>query len=190
MEEEVVRERVGHAGQAGDRRVPARDAMPLDGSDKILSLETLAERLRARRQEGHTIVHCHGCFDLMHIGHIKHLQAARRMGDTLIVTVTPDEHVGKGDGRPMFGQDLRAESLAALACVDFVAINRWATAAETIRLLRPRYYVKGQEFEGGVSHRPRLAAEIEALDEVGGQMRFTHEVVFSSSAILRMLRRE
>ena len=168
----------------------ARDAVSLDVSGKILTLEALAARLRVRRQEGQTVVHCHGCFDLMHIGHIKHLQAARRMGDSLVVTVTPDEHVGKGEGRPVFGQDLRAESLAALACVDFVAINRWATADETIRLLRPHYYVKGQEFEGRVAHRPRLAAEIEALHEVGGQMRFTHEVVFSSSAILRKLRRE
>src|SRR5262249_36014971 len=101
---------------------------------KILSLELIAERLGALRARGETIVLCHGCFDLMHIGHIKHLQAARRMGDVLVVTVTPDEHVAKGDGRPVFTGSLRAETLAALECVDYVAINRWPTAVETIRL--------------------------------------------------------
>jgi rfaE bifunctional protein nucleotidyltransferase chain/domain len=164
--------------------------MGAEACPKILTLETLAERLQALRRSGMKIVHCHGCFDLMHIGHIKHLQAAKRMGDALIVTVTPDAYVGKGEGRPVFEQDLRAESLAALACVDFVAINRWPTAAETIRLLRPHYYVKGQEFEDRVRSRPRLEAEIDALHEVGGEMRFTRDVVFSSSALLQMFRRE
>ena len=69
---------------------------------KILSLTTLAARLEAARRTGRKVVHCHGCFDLLHIGHIKHLQAARRMGDVLVVTVTPDEHVHKGPGRPAF----------------------------------------------------------------------------------------
>jgi bifunctional ADP-heptose synthase (sugar kinase/adenylyltransferase) len=63
---------------------------------KILALEAIAERLGAPRANGKKIVQCHGCFDLMHIGHIKHLQAARLMGDTLVVTVTPDEYVAVG----------------------------------------------------------------------------------------------
>jgi len=160
-------------------------------SEKILSVDDLAARLRRLREmSSPVVVHCHGCFDLMHIGHIKHLQAAKRLGDTLVVTVTPDEHVAKGPGRPVFSEGLRAEALAALACVDFVAVAREPTAVEAIRLLRPDYYVKGQEFE----HRappPRLAAEMAALGEVGGAMRFTREaVVFSSSALLRELRVE
>lgn len=161
----------------------------MSAPDKLLSLEDLASRLQALRRTGQKVIHCHGCFDLMHIGHIRHLQAARRMGDLLIVTVTPDEHVAKGAGRPVFPQDLRAEALAALACVDLVAVNRWPTAAETIRLLRPDLYVKGQEFEDRSRRRPRLEAEIAALREVGGEIRFTHEVVFSSSAILQVLQR-
>ena len=111
---------------------------------KIFPLEIIAERLAALRATGKTIVQCHGCFDLMHIGHIKHLQAAKRMGDTLVVTVTADEYVAKGEGRPVFGEFLRAEALAALECVDFVAINHRPTAVEAIRLVRPHYYVKGQ----------------------------------------------
>ncbi len=151
---------------------------------KILPLEIIAERLHALRARGKTIVHCHGCFDLMHIGHIKHLQAAKRMGDTLVVTVTPDHYVAKGEGRPVFAEPLRAECLAALECVDFVAINRWPTAAEAIRLLRPHYYVKGQECAIPSRRSVRLQAEIEAAHEVGGEIRFTDEAVFSSTVLL------
>ena len=69
------------------------------------------------------------------------------LADALVVTVSPDRFVDKGPGRPAFPEQLRAESVAALECVDYAAVNRWPTAEETIRLLRPDYYVKGQEFE-------------------------------------------
>jgi rfaE bifunctional protein nucleotidyltransferase chain/domain len=151
---------------------------------KILPLEVIAERVDAMKHRGKTIVHCHGCFDLLHIGHIKHLQAARTMGDALVVTVTPDKYVHKGVGRPAFTEDLRAESLAALECVDFVAIDVGPTAVEAIRTLRPDYYVKGQEFENLPRPPVRLRAEIDAVRQVGGQIRFTHEAVFSSTALL------
>src|SRR3990172_6474611 len=114
---------------------------------KILELEELAKKIEVLKSEGKKIVLCHGCFDLMHPGHIKYFQAAKKMGDVLVVTVSPDIYVDKGDGRPVFNQTLRAESIAALECVDYVAINRWPTAVETLRLLRPNIYVKGQEFE-------------------------------------------
>jgi rfaE bifunctional protein nucleotidyltransferase chain/domain len=152
---------------------------------KILPLEAIAERLGAWRKDRKKIVHCHGCFDLIHIGHIRHLQAARRMGDALVVTVTPDKYVGKGDGRPAFPEQLRAEAVAALECVELVAINQWPTAAQTIRLLKPDYYVKGQAGEIPSSRSEKLRAEIEVLREVGGEMRFTHEPVFSSTVLLR-----
>jgi rfaE bifunctional protein nucleotidyltransferase chain/domain len=153
--------------------------------EKILSLEALAEKIGALKRDGRTVVHCPGCFDLMHVGHIKHLQAARRLGDILVVTVTADAHVDKGPGRPVFTAELRAESLAALDCVTFVAIVPEPTAVEAIRLLRPDYYVKGQEFEDLPRPPPRLRAEIDAVYEVGGKVRFTHEAVFSSTALLR-----
>ena len=151
---------------------------------KILPLEIIAERLVALRATGKTIVQCHGCFDLMHIGHIKHLQAAKRMGDTLVVTVTADEYVAKGEGRPVFGEFLRAEALAALQCVDFVAINHRPTAVEAIRLVRPHYYVKGQVCAVASQRSANLRSEIEALHDLGGETRFTDDVVFSSTALL------
>jgi rfaE bifunctional protein nucleotidyltransferase chain/domain len=151
---------------------------------KVWALEDIARRLQNPRRRGRKIVLCHGCFDLMHIGHIRHLQAARRMGDLLVVTVTADEYVDKGQGRPAFIDELRAECLAALACVDFVAINPWPTAVEAIRLLRPNYYVKGQAGEDPAGQSARLRQEIAMARAVGGDVRFTHEAVFSSTALL------
>src|SRR5262249_5226166 len=151
---------------------------------KILPFEAAAAQLDAMRRGGRKIVQCHGCFDLLHIGHIKHLQAARQMGDALIVTVTPDRFVNKGPGRPVFTERLRAEALAALECVDLVVITGGPTAVDAIRPFPPDYYVQGQEFEALSRWPPRLQAEIDAVREIGGQVRFTHEEVFSSTALL------
>ncbi|MFO1499931.1 MAG: PfkB family carbohydrate kinase [Verrucomicrobiota bacterium] len=151
---------------------------------KILGLEALAGMLRKYERQGRSVVHCHGCFDLLHPGHLRYLKAAREMGDLLVVTLTPDRYVDKGPGRPVYNQQLRAECLAALEFVDFVAINDWATAEQTIRLIRPRYFVKGQEFEGKPDQTGKLEREITVLQEVGAELRFTHEIVFSSSKLL------
>jgi rfaE bifunctional protein nucleotidyltransferase chain/domain len=151
---------------------------------KILQLETLADKAKALKAKGLTIVHCHGCFDMMHPGHIKYFQAAKTMGDKLLVTVTPDKYVDKGLGRPVFNQYLRTESIAALECVDFVSINRWPTAEDTLRLLRPNIYVKGQEFEKLEDKTGKIQKEFAVLKEIGGEIRFTQEIVFSSSKLL------
>ena len=153
--------------------------------DKVVSLEELAERVAALKAAGKRVAHCHGCFDLVHPGHIKHFQAARRLADALVVTVSPDRFVDKGPGRPAFPEQLRAESVAALECVDYAAVNRWPTAEETIRLLRPDYFVKGQEFEQLQDATGKLQREVAAVRESGGEMRFTHEIVHSSTALLK-----
>lgn len=152
---------------------------------KILPLERLAERIRSLQTEGKKIVHCHGCFDLMHPGHIKYFQAAKAMGDILVVTVTPDAYVDKGPGRPVFNEQLRCESIAALECVDFVSINKWPTAEETLRLLRPDIYVKGQEFENLEDKTGKIQKEYAVIREIGAEIRFTHEIVFSSTELLK-----
>jgi len=152
---------------------------------KIQSLEELAEKIHKLKVQGKTIVHCHGCFDLMHPGHIKYFQAAKQMGDLLVVTLTPDRYVDKGPGRPVFNETLRAESIAALECVDYVAINQWPTAVETLRLLKPNFYVKGQEFEHLEDKTGKLQQEYDVIQEIGAEIRFTHEIVFSSTQLLR-----
>jgi cytidyltransferase-like protein len=120
----------------------------------------------------------------MHPGHIKYFQAAKEMGDILVVTVTPDRYVDKGPGRPVFNQELRADSIAALACTDFVAVNLWPTAEETLRRLRPNVYVKGQEFANLQDKTGKIQKEYEVVKEIGAELRFTHEIVFSSTQLL------
>lgn len=152
---------------------------------KILELEELSKKVKALKTKGKKIVHCHGCFDLMHPGHIKYFQAAKEMGDVLIVTITPDIYIDKGPGRPVFNQQLRAESIAALECVDFVSLNKWPTAEETLRLLRPDIYVKGQEFEKFEDKTGKIQKESQVVREIGAEIKFTHEIVFSSTELLK-----
>jgi|TARA_B100002003_G_scaffold121794_1_gene112415 rfaE bifunctional protein nucleotidyltransferase chain/domain len=151
---------------------------------KTIELEKLKKTIRDLKSGGKKVVHCHGCFDLMHPGHIKYFQAAKEMGDILVVTVTPDKYVDKGPDRPVFNQNLRVDSIAALECVDYVAINQWPTAEETIRLLRPDIYVKGQEFKNLEDKTGKLQKEYEIIQEIGSQMKFTNEIVFSSTDLL------
>ena len=154
-------------------------------ASKIRRLEELAKTLEALRASGKKIVHCHGVFDLLHIGHIKHLEAARQRGDVLVVTITPDRFVNKGPHRPAFPERLRAEALASLACVDFVAVNDWPTAVETIHLLRPDFYVKGLVREAGKrDHTNAIDLEGDAVKAVGGQLVLTDEETFSASTLI------
>jgi len=117
--------------------------MPLPYDSEVDSemgnILTIDELARLKR-EGQTLVHCHGVFDLLHPGHLRHLQAAKREGDILVVTITPDQYVNRGPNRPVFSEQLRAEQVATLECVDYVAINKWPTAVETIKLLKPDVY--------------------------------------------------
>ncbi len=151
---------------------------------KILKIDGLENKIKVLKAKGKKIVHCHGCFDLMHPGHIKYFQAAKKMGDLLVVTVTPDAYVDKGPGRPVFNENLRAESIAALECVDYVAVNEWPTAEETLRLLKPDIYVKGQEFEGFIDKTGKIQKELKVIQEIGSEIKFTHEIVFSSTGLI------
>lgn len=155
--------------------------------DKILSLDDLAARLDKLRTETPQlkVSHCHGVFDLLHIGHIRHFKEARTIADMLVVTITPDEYVNKGPHRPVFTQTLRAEMLAALDVVDFVAINEWPTAIETIRRLKPQFYVKGPDYRDSTKDLTgKIVDETEAVHAVGGEMYFTDDLTFSSSSLI------
>jgi rfaE bifunctional protein nucleotidyltransferase chain/domain len=151
---------------------------------KLLPLDDLAAAIEKLRAAGRRIVLCHGVFDLLHIGHVRHFEQARKLGDVLVVTLTPDRFVNKGVGRPAFTETLRAEFLASLDCVDYVAVNRWRTAVETIRLLRPNVFAKGSEFRGLDDTIGHVSKEAEAIREVGGEMAFTEDLVYSSSGLI------
>src|SRR5688572_23873645 len=150
---------------------------------KIVSRNCLLELRNAARDAGKTVVHCHGCFDIVHPGHIAHLQFARSQGDYLVVSVSADTHVNKGVNRPLIPDDLRASSLAALECVDCVYVNEHPTAVELLDALQPDIYIKGREYE--TNHDPRFLAEREMVAQHGGRVVFSSgDVVYSSTALI------
>jgi rfaE bifunctional protein kinase chain/domain/rfaE bifunctional protein nucleotidyltransferase chain/domain len=155
---------------------------------KICTLpQLLTSRARAST-DGRVVVHCHGCFDIVHPGHIHHLQYARSLGDMLVVTISGDSHVNKGIDRPLIPQDLRAASLAALECVDCVHVNEQPTAVALLEQLRPDIYVKGREYE--TNHDPRFLAEREAVLRNGGRVVYSSgDVVYSSTALIGQMQR-
>jgi cytidyltransferase-like protein len=153
--------------------------------DKIKTIDDLASIIAMMKENGAVIAHCHGVFDHLHPGHVRHLQAAKLQGTVLAVTVTPDRFVNKGPGRPVFNETLRAESIAALECVDFVAINEWPTAVETIYKLEPDFYIKGSDYANREDDPTGMIyEEQEAVESIGGRIYFTNELSFSTTELL------
>ncbi|TCS64724.1 PfkB family carbohydrate kinase [Varunaivibrio sulfuroxidans] len=154
-------------------------------NNKIVSLEELSDRTESFRGDGKTVVQCHGTFDLMHTGHIRYLQRAKLEGDVLVVTVTADKFVNKGPGRPVFSEQLRAENLAALECVDLVAVNHDVSAVNAIHKIKPNVYVKGSEYRShGEDITGNIRLEQEATTAHGGRVFYTDEITFSSTSLL------
>ena len=140
---------------------------------KILTLAELAAKARELRAGGFAVVQAHGTFDLLHLGHVRHLEAARGFGDVLVVTVTADRFVNKGPGRPVFTESLRAEMLAALHFVTYVAISEAPDAIRAIDAIRPNVYAKGSDYQnpdGDLSGK--ITLERRAVEACGGAIRF------------------
>ncbi len=116
---------------------------------KVLSDTELAMRRDALHVEGRRLVFTNGCFDLLHVGHVRYLQAARGLGDALAIGLNADQSVRvlKGPGRPINPADDRAEVLAALACVDYVTIFNEPRAPRLLAVVRPHVYVKGGDYQ-------------------------------------------
>ena len=146
-------------------------------SAKILSHSELSRRADEIRQAGQRLVLTNGCFDLLHVGHVRYLQQARKLGDFLVVAVNGDDSVRalKGAGRPLNSEDDRAEVLAALECVDFVTIFPDVRATQVIEALRPAIYVKGGDYTlesldpEEVTALKRVGAEIKTLPLISGK---------------------
>jgi rfaE bifunctional protein nucleotidyltransferase chain/domain len=152
---------------------------------KIRQIDELALLTAEFRRTHKSVVHCHGVFDLLHVGHLRYFEEAKAMGDVLIVTLTTDKYVNKGSHRPAFPEQLRAEFLAALECVDFVAINPTSTAVEAIQALKPDIYVKGPDYKNPAADLSGgIVAEENAVRSAGGRLAFTSGVTFSSTALI------
>jgi D-glycero-beta-D-manno-heptose 1-phosphate adenylyltransferase len=143
--------------------------------EKIVSCEELATDIAHRQRIGEHGVFTNGCFDLLHLGHVRYLEQARCLGDFLIVGLNSDEsvHKLKGLSRPLIPEQERAEILAALTCIDYVTIFDEPTAGPLIDLLRPAIYVKGGDYasaQDGMPDPTRLP-EAKHVQAYGGIIR-------------------
>ena len=153
--------------------------------NKIKTIEDLKSLVPSLKKQGKKIVQCHGVFDLIHPGHIRHLASAKKEGDVLIVTITADKFVRRGPGRPIFNENLRAETLAAIGNVDYVAVDHHSTAIDAINAIKPDVYVKGQEYEKKDKDvTGKITEEEEAVISVGGRIAFTYDITYSSSKLI------
>ncbi len=150
---------------------------------KIKTPEELCEIIGQHPRE-HKVVMCHGGFDIVHPGHIRHLIYARDKGDMLVVRRTCVAHISKADMRPFVPEELRAMNLAALEVVDYVVVDPHPTPLENLGKIQPDYFVKGYEYiEGKIN--PRTQEEKKVIESYGGEFIFTPgDIVYSSSAIV------
>jgi D-glycero-beta-D-manno-heptose 1-phosphate adenylyltransferase len=154
--------------------------------DKIISLDQLEQRAKALRAAGKKIVATNGCFDLLHVGHVRYLRTARALGDVLIVGINGDESVRglKGPSRPLNNQKDRAELLAALDSVDLVTIFPEERATKFLELAEPAVYVKGGDYKQETLN----AEERRALEKVGAKIEIVPlEKGYSTSELIERL---
>lgn len=152
---------------------------------KIVTVEELISIVKSLKQEGKKIVYAHGAFDLLHTGHVHHLEEAKKLGDVLIATITPDRFIKRGIGRPRFQEGERAKFVSALECVDYISINDSPDAVDIISRLRPDVYVKGEDVkEKAGDPQEGLYREIKALEDYGGEIKFLKSLPIHSTELL------
>ncbi|NMM46711.1 adenylyltransferase/cytidyltransferase family protein [Rhodospirillaceae bacterium KN72] len=153
---------------------------------KIKTPQELREILGPYPREKKVIM-CHGVFDVVHPGHVRHMLYAKSKADILLVSITADRHIEKGTYRPHVPQDLRAANLAAFEMVDFVVIDQNAAPLENIRFIQPDFFAKGYEYNATTAMNPKTIEETEVISEYGGEMIFTPgDIVYSSSNLIEM----
>jgi rfaE bifunctional protein nucleotidyltransferase chain/domain len=146
-------------------------------------MDNLQEFLKKNKNK--KIVLCHGVFDLIHIGHIKYFEQAKKFGEILIVSVTADKFVNKGDGRPKFSQELREKLLKSIKYIDLVIINNYPTAINIIKKIKPHYYCKGKDYKDfSKDITNNILLEKKAVERNKGKLVFTNSKIFSSSEII------
>ncbi|MGE0651210.1 MAG: PfkB family carbohydrate kinase [Alphaproteobacteria bacterium] len=152
---------------------------------KIVKVDELVNRIGPRPRKKKVIM-CHGTFDVVHPGHIRHLLYAKSKGDILVCSLTADQHIAKANVRPYVPEDLRAINLAALEMVDYVVLDLDATPLKNLAVIQPDYFAKGYEYSASGLH-PKTQEEVRILESYGGEILFTPgDIVYSSSALIEL----
>jgi rfaE bifunctional protein nucleotidyltransferase chain/domain len=155
--------------------------------EKIVTAEQASALGKQMRENGRKLVFTNGCFDLLHAGHVRYLQAARALGDALLVAINGDESVRalKGAGRPLNRAEDRAEIIAALECVNHVVIFPEVRATQLLKIVQPAIYVKGGDYTDETLH----ADERAALDRIGTEIQILpFEAGHSTSGLLEKIK--
>jgi len=154
-----------------------------DYSRKIKTRDELVKILGPRPREK-SVIMCHGTFDIVHPGHIRHLMYCSEKADVLLVSITSDKHINKANFRPYIPEQLRAMNLAALEVVDYVVVDSNPTSLENLGILQPDYFAKGYDYSKDGIH-PKTKEESDVIESYGGELIFTPgDIVYSSSAII------
>jgi len=152
---------------------------------KIKTVDELCKAIGPRPRKKKVIM-CHGTFDVVHPGHVRHLLYAKTKGDILVASLTCDAHITKANLRPFVPEELRAFNLAALEMVDYVIIDRDPTPLKNLAVIQPDYFAKGYEYvDGGIN--PKTQEELKVLEAYGGEVIFTPgDIVYSSSKLIEL----
>lgn len=154
--------------------------------DKIISYEDAINIVENLKNHGKTIVNVHGCFDLFHYGHLKFFESAKKNGDILLVSVTPDVYISKGPNRPVFKERQRIEFLSNIDIVDYVVLNTEADAVNFLKDVKPQLTARGSEYSK-VSEdiTGNILLEKNAIESVGGKLIIIDEPIYSSTALIK-----
>ena len=148
---------------------------------EIKNFQKRINKIRLKKK----LVLCHGVFDLVHLGHIKHFKKAKSYGDYLIVSLTSNKYIKKGPGRPIFNQNQRLEFLKEIKIIDEVLISSSASAEDIIKLVKPDFYVKGPDYKNNIEDKTgKIKTEKKLVEKFGGKIKYTNDEVFSSSSII------
>lgn len=153
---------------------------------RIVTKEEYRKEIKDKlKQEHKTVALCHGVFDLVHPGHIIHFKQAKSMGDVLVVSVTSEEYVRKGPGRPYFNDEMRMKFLEAIECIDYVMLSEGYTVDDIVEAVEPDIYVKGEEYKKPKDDiTGKISEEQELVERHGGKIQFTGGQVFSSTRLI------
>lgn len=157
-------------------------------SSKILKFDDASKLINKIKSEGKTVGICHGGFDLLHAGHVKHFESAKKLCDILIVSITSDRFIQlrKGLGRPVFNEKLRAYMISAIEYVDYVVISDFNTGIEIIETLKPSFYIKGPDYIKET--HSEINAERTAVKNVGGEIKYTNDFKLSTTEIIKHIK--
>jgi len=155
---------------------------------EISTLTNLLQEIESLKSNNKTIGLCHGCFDMLHIGHLNHFFTAKKNCDILIVSVTADEYVNKGPYRPVVTEKDRATMILNQKPVDFVLINKRDGAVNLLEILKPNFFFKGIEYSKNPDEiNPNFLKELEILNKNNGKMIYTDDEIRSSTTYFNKL---